>query len=247
MVGLGTGESLAKNQVEVSWCDKKDAKWMYCEPIEGRLPEEGTKEAATDLEVLNLLGVEPEIGTEFTVPILVDDKIETSQTFTLCGWWEKDPVAVANHVLIPQSRVEDILKETRVTVPGETGMTGCWNMDVMLGSSMHIEEDLRTILENQEAVQLYGMEAFVLDKLRVVEGDLSRLYEPGGHYVAAVLSEDDYGKEDLDSNWAKVGDRITLRHVEELEFYNRETGESLDMGQGQRNIGMWNMKWQPAW
>lgn len=85
MVGLGTGESLAKNQVEVSWCDEKDAKWMYCEPIEGRLPKEGTKEAATDLEVLNLLGVEPEIGTEFTVPILVDDKIETSQTFTLCG------------------------------------------------------------------------------------------------------------------------------------------------------------------
>lgn len=548
MVGLGTGESLAKNQVEVSWCDEKDAKWMYCEPIEGRLPKEGTKEAATDLEVLNLLGVEPEIGTEFTVPILVDDKIETSQTFTLCGWWEKDPVAVANHVLIPQSRVEDILKETKVTIPGETGMTGCWNMDVMLGSSMHIEEDLRTILENhgyqnassskdnyiaiginwgymgaqmnsnfdlstvlavillllliiftgyliiynvfqisvaneirfygllktigvtgrqirriiriqalllsllgiplgllcgwligakltpivlsqlsgvgkivsihpiifiasaifalltvlvschkpgklagmvspvealhytetaqlkkktkksgkkwfllsmakanlgrnrkktvitvvslalalvllnltvtftngfdmdkylsniitdgivarasyfrmnwdkiglsqeviadistqpgvteggriygdittnleyvseeywrkkngeynqeeeldrllelrernekgevQEAVQLYGMEEFVLDKLRVVEGDLSRLYEPGGHYVAAVLSEDDYGKEDLDSSWAKVGDRITFRHVDELEFYNRETGEILDM------------------
>ena len=100
------------------------------------------------------------------------------------------------------------------------------------------EEELDRLLEWKERnekgevleeVQLYGMEAFVLDKLRVVEGDFSRLYEPGGHYVAAVLSDDDYGKEDLDSNWAKVGDRITLRHVDELEFYNRETGEILDM------------------
>ena len=35
---------------------------MFCDPVEGRLPQEGTNEAATDTHVLELLGVEPEMG-----------------------------------------------------------------------------------------------------------------------------------------------------------------------------------------
>ena len=56
-------------------------------------------------------------------------------------------------------------------------------------------------------------------------GDISKLYEPGGRYVAAVYSEDDYGSPRMDSHWARLGDKITLRHVEEYEYYNPNTGE----------------------
>ena len=42
-------------------------------------------------------------------------------------------------------------------------------------------------------VQLYGMEDFILDKLTVHEGDISKIKEPNSKYIAAVYSDDDYG------------------------------------------------------
>lgn len=48
--------------------------------------------------------------------------------------------------------------------------------------------------------QLYGMEPFALERLTVLDGDLSKLSDPDGHYIAAVCSEDDYGNADPDSH-----------------------------------------------
>lgn len=137
-----------KSHVEVSWCDANTAHWMYCDPVEGRLPREGTDEAATDTTVLKLLGVEPELGTQFTLTFLVDGQ-ETTQTFTLCGWWEYDEAVVANHILVPESRVEAVLGEAGVIPPGNDGQTGNYTLDVMLKSgSRHIEDDMLQILKN---------------------------------------------------------------------------------------------------
>ena len=63
------------------------------------------------------------------------------------------------------------------------------------------------------------------NQLDVMEGDLSKLYEPGGRYIAAVYNKDDYGKWRPDSHWAKVGDQVTLRYVSEFEYYSPTTGE----------------------
>ena len=121
-----------KSHVEVGYSDANEAHWMYCDPVEGRLPQEGTDEAATDTHVLELLGVEPEIGAKFTVTFDVDGH-ETTQTFTLCGWWEYDEAIVANHILIPESRVDAILDGGgRDPARPADGMTGSWNLDVML-------------------------------------------------------------------------------------------------------------------
>lgn len=146
--GMPTDIPFNKSHVEIGYSDAKQAHWMYCDPVEGRLPAEGTDEAATDLRVLELLGIEPKIGTQFTVTFDVDGH-ETTQTFTLCGWWEYDEVIVANHILIPESRVDAILDEVGVDPEGSAdGMTGSWNLDVMFGSSMHIEQDMERVLVN---------------------------------------------------------------------------------------------------
>ncbi len=84
VLGFARDESLRKNHVEVRWVDANEAHWMYLDPIEGRLPQEGTNEAATDLEILRILGVEPRLGAEFTLLVDVCGK-PTEQTFTLCG------------------------------------------------------------------------------------------------------------------------------------------------------------------
>ncbi|HJA25116.1 MAG TPA: ABC transporter permease [Candidatus Fournierella merdigallinarum] len=147
-VGMPTDVPFNKSHVEIGWSDANQAHWSYCDPVEGRLPREGTDEAATDTHVLELLGVEPEPGAQFTVTFTVDGR-ETTQTFTLCGWWEYDEAVVANHILIPESRVDAILAEAGVTPPGSDGMTGSWNLDVMLQhGARSIAADLEEILAN---------------------------------------------------------------------------------------------------
>ncbi len=146
-VGMPAQAPFNKSHVEIGYSDANEAHWMYCDPVEGRLPQEGTDEAATDTHVLELLGVEPELGARFTVTFDVDGH-ETTQTFTLCGWWEYDEAIVANHILIPESRADAILAETGV-IPGQTvdGMTGSWNLDVMLkNGARNIAGDLEQIL-----------------------------------------------------------------------------------------------------
>lgn len=147
-LGMPTEVPFNKSHVEIGYSDANEAHWAYCDPVEGRLPQEGTDEAATDTHVLELLGVEPKIGAKFTVTFDVDGHT-TTQTFTLCGWWEYDEAIVANHILIPESRVDAILAEVGVTPPGSDGMTGSWNLDVMLkNGARSIASDLETILEN---------------------------------------------------------------------------------------------------
>ncbi len=137
-----------KSHVEIGYSDANEAKWTYCTPVEGRLPQEDTNEAATDTHVLELLGVEPKLGATFTVTFDVGGH-ETTQTFTLCGWWDYDEAIVANHILVPESRVDAVLEEVGVTLPAADGITGSWNLDVMLESgARHIEADLNQILNN---------------------------------------------------------------------------------------------------
>ncbi len=147
-VGMPSETPFNKSHVEVGYSDATQAHWMYCDPSEGHLPKEGSNEAATDTHVLELLGVTPELGAEFTMTFEVDGH-KTTQTFTLCGWWEYDEAITANHVLIPQSRAEAIFDEVGL-VPGkaEDGMTGTWNLDVMFKNSLHIQRDIEQVLKS---------------------------------------------------------------------------------------------------
>lgn len=147
-VGMPAGAPFLKSHVEIGYSDANQAHWMYCDPVEGRLPAEGTNEAATDTRVLELLGVEPVLGNKFSMTFDVDGT-EVTETFILSGWWEYDQAIKANHVLIPHSRAQDIYNKVGIgSRIGADGMTGSWNMDVMLGSSLHIEQDLNRILAN---------------------------------------------------------------------------------------------------
>ena len=146
-LGMPTEAPFNKSHIEVSYADGNYAHWAFCDPVEGSLPQEGTDQAATDTAVLELLGIEPEIGAKFTLTFDVDGHT-TTQTFTLSGWWERDEAIAASHVLIPESRVDAVLAEVGVDPASSTnGMTGTWNLDVMLKSgSRHIERDLNQIL-----------------------------------------------------------------------------------------------------
>ncbi|MDO4281514.1 MAG: ABC transporter permease [Peptococcaceae bacterium] len=147
-LGMVEAVPFNKSHVEVSYSDANAADFMFASPTTGRLPKEGTSEAATDTRVLALLGITPKIGAEFTLPINVDGH-ETTQTFTLCGYWDYDEAIIASHVFLPESRVKAILDDVGVDGIAADGMTGSLNMDFMLASgSRHIGEDTRQIITN---------------------------------------------------------------------------------------------------
>ena len=148
-VGMPHEAPFNKAHVEVSYIEPNGASHYFCQPVEGTLPREGTDEAATDTRVLMLLGVEPEIGTQFTIPIVIDDGTAHPQTmertFTLSGWWEYDSAITADHVLLPWSAAEELCA---LSDGAEGTMTGVWNLDVMFKSAADIPGNLNAVLEH---------------------------------------------------------------------------------------------------
>lgn len=100
-----------------------------------------------------------------------------------------------------------------------------WRSADLLDSYMESLEKIGDRVADR--VQLYGMEDFILDKMTLLEGDLEKL-KGEGNYVAAVYDTDDYGNVYEDSNWAKLGDEVTIRYVDSYEIYNPDTGEIYD-------------------
>ena len=147
-VGMPSEQPFNKSHVEVSYLEPAAAPHYFCTPVEGGLPEEGTSQAATDTRVLALLGVEPEIGAEFTVTFNLDDltghPIPVTRTFTLSGWWEYDNAVAASHILLPRSAAEELCA---LGSGAKESLTGKWNLDVMFQNAMHIQENLLSILE----------------------------------------------------------------------------------------------------
>lgn len=142
-------EPFNKSQVEISYVDAVYARHGFIEPTTGRLPAEGTDEAAADTRVLSLLGVPAKLGTQFTLPISMcgserEKTTEVEATFTLCGYWEYDEAIHANNVLLPDSRVKELLTEAGAT--DLDGLTGTYVLNVMFRNASHIEENMNDIL-----------------------------------------------------------------------------------------------------
>lgn len=93
------------------------------------------------------------------------------------------------------------------------------------------DENAAFMLENENQIDgryednadLLGMDDFCIERLNCLEGDISKLYEKG-NYIAAAYRTDDFGNVETDSHWAKVGEHVTIRYVEEFEWYNPDTG-----------------------
>ena len=65
-LGIPTDVPFNKSHVEVSWSDANYAHWSFCDPVEGSLPQEGTDQAATDTQVLALMGIGPNSPSPLT-------------------------------------------------------------------------------------------------------------------------------------------------------------------------------------
>lgn len=147
-VGMtGSEVPFNKSHVEVSYME--DPASYFCAPTEGTLPEEGTDQMATDTRVLGLLGIEPKVGAKVTLPFEIDcnttNPTPVTRTFTLSGWWEYDSACIASHVVLPRSAAEELCA---LSNGAADSMTGRWDLNLNFRSSLHIRENVETVLAN---------------------------------------------------------------------------------------------------
>ncbi len=143
-LGIPTQAPFNKHRAEISYVDQNQSKWIFAEPTTGSLPQEGSLELATDKKVISLLGVEPILGTRFSLTFDVEGTgIEVTEDFTLSGFWEHDEAFGVSHIFLPKSRINSILNDLNDIEKVDTDK---WNLDLMFSSSFNITEKLEKIL-----------------------------------------------------------------------------------------------------
>lgn len=137
---MGTGDAFRKTQVEVSYMDAHEVN-IILHTNARTSSKEGSNEAMTDTRVLKLLGVQPKIGTKFTVTYQIgggqSEPKTVTQEFVLSGWWDYNGVSQASNVIVPESYVKKTLQHVEI---GEDEESGKWSLDVMFGNALHIEK-----------------------------------------------------------------------------------------------------------
>ena len=168
-VGMPSDPPFNKSHVEVSYLEPQGAPHHFCAPVEGALPQEGTGQAATDTRVLALLGVEPEIGAQFTISFYIDMNTVAPQliarTYTLSGWWDYDDASPASHLLVPRSEAEELVS---LSSGGAGTLTGQRTLHMMFRSALNIEENIQAVLRSHGYVGADGGSVQDIDRKSVV-------------------------------------------------------------------------------
>ncbi len=139
VLGIAENEELAKRQTEIRYAnDEAIAKMNFSMPTTGRLPQT-KKELATDMIVLDYLGVPARLGETVTLQYSVGGERYT-EDFTLVGFWEGDIITSASQVWLDRAYVEEILSKYEVeqldfyvgSIDAEVNLYHAWNIESTL-------------------------------------------------------------------------------------------------------------------
>lgn len=147
IVGRGVNDQLSKVNTEVNYADDTYARFSFCYPEEGTMPKEKTDIAASTL-VLDALGVPRKIGAKVPLEIDIDGRL-VKEEFTLCGFWEGDPVAMAQECWISKEMADELAPTPQVPYAESSSWSfnGYMNIDWNFSSSWDIEGQLIEVLE----------------------------------------------------------------------------------------------------
>lgn len=145
MLSMPTEYPFNKHHTELRYGDDNGAKMYFSYPAKGRMPKD-KMELATDTTVLDLLGVPHKIGEKITLTYNLGGK-KITDTFTLCGFWQTDEAGQASQVWLSKEYVTEKLKGYEPG-NGEYAVIGTWSLDLMFADSSNIEEDIKTVAED---------------------------------------------------------------------------------------------------
>lgn len=151
MVGVAVNDGM-KISAEFNCAGSDDAaRALFSYPETGRLPE-NTDEIAVSTAVLDDLDIPHELGAAVPIKLDIDGKV-TEHTFTLCGFWEGDKVAMAQICWVSKE-----FADRYAPTPTESFYTqehssyaGYYMVDFNYANSFDIEGKTEALLE-----RLYG-------------------------------------------------------------------------------------------
>lgn len=140
--GTASNPELMKRQVELRYTEEKDFEWTMAKLIEGHLPKE-KMDVVLDTFTLNYLNVPHEIGSKVSISYEMEGK-EVTDEFTLCGYYEGEPLSIASEVYFSREYVDGMLsvhtqEEWKELAKRGTGGVGLLQMSVMYKNSKDIE------------------------------------------------------------------------------------------------------------
>lgn len=146
MVGDLVNEKVKKLPTEVNYYEEQDAKWGFCYPQVGHMPEKENEFVASDL-VLKALGVSCRLGEQVPLEIQIGEDM-VKRTFTLSGYYQGDSVMMAQMVMVSKDFQEKV-----APVPTESMLNGeLMSMDMYTGRIM-ADFNFRTSLFLEKQIQ----------------------------------------------------------------------------------------------
>lgn len=145
MLGSAENEKLIKRSTEIRYATDNTAKWGFCYPTTGKMPEK-LNEVVTDTIVLDMLGVPHEVGTPITLQYKINGE-KFTKDFVLSGFWEGDRVAMASMAYVSQKFIDENLKNIDQNYQKKNNLySGLVFADIMFKNSSNIEENIKTVI-----------------------------------------------------------------------------------------------------
>lgn len=147
VVGDAVNKELIKLRTELGYYEELDAKFCFCYPEEGHLPEKEDELVTSDL-VLKALGIPCELGVK--VPLTVDTGKETyEKTFTLCGYFKGDRISQSQMGLVSKEHANKMTPTPVTSAMGKgldaTEYAGRIMADFNFASSFRIEKQVEEL------------------------------------------------------------------------------------------------------
>lgn len=156
VAGFGANPELNAIQTEVRYAEDKMAKWSYCYPEEGRMPE-NINECAVSSKVLEALGIPLKLGEKVPLIILTHDGAGNEkiieQEFVLSGFWYSNDASHAQELWISRQWLDEnveLLKQNydeRVNETGAYSVEGYIQVNLWFESSFDIESRMEELTE----------------------------------------------------------------------------------------------------
>ncbi len=142
-LGVLNGEEFLKNHVEIFYADKNNLAFCYSLPDTGNIPRENTNELITDLEILNLLGIDAKVGTKIHLQFTIQGK-NIEEEFILSGFYDKKSELLTNNIIISKSKLEEIITKNNLELHHN------WDLYIMFDSSYNIKKRMETLLSSYD-------------------------------------------------------------------------------------------------
>lgn len=154
VAGFGRNPELNGIQTEVRFSEDQQAKWSFCYPEDGRMPEK-INECAASSKVLEALGVPRRVGEKVNLSITSYDaegnEVVFEEEFTLSGFWYSNDAARAQELWVSREWLDkniDLLSENYDQRMKEKGLyqpIGSIQAGIWFDSSFDIESQMEEL------------------------------------------------------------------------------------------------------